>query len=387
MATNVIPTSEQINQTKRSIDAYIQTIDQHPDRRTGAYPYYLFHEPGQPIQGTVILFHGLSNRPHQMRLLASYLFENGFNVYQSTIAGHAYINPAKNWCQIDLKPEYVDRIKQKIQNDPILQEYLKNFANNPFEARPGDIQQRALLARLVHLEPELIDIARAIELPNDPNFDKYYISSHLRYLTDAQERLAELDAMPGEVYTIGLSVGGAVALGLAASRPDRIRAVVAYAPLLKVIESRRRYVNLAGPLDIYEFGWDPNLRFPVGCFTAADRFGSTLVLGESSMRSLKTIPTFLVTTENDDAADLATNKAFYQQLGGARNLNEFYLYLAQDLVPHPMVDPEEVSQNMSNRFWKSLYQETFRFLAEGIVNVSHLSVLGQDPSLPAVPDR
>jgi len=42
-----------------------------------------------------------------------------------------------------------------------------------------------------------------------------------------------------------------------------------------------------------------------------------------------------------------------------------YLYSASDLVPHPMVDPTTISQNMTNRFWQSMYQETFRFLTTG----------------------
>jgi pimeloyl-ACP methyl ester carboxylesterase len=318
--------------------------------------------------------------------LASYLFQNGFNVYQSSIAGHPLIDPAKNWCQVDLKPEYAEPLKEKVQKDPVLQTFLQNFANNPGAARPGLMQQIGLMARLVLIAPQLLDITKAIETPDDPDFDRYFTSSHLHYLTEAQARLAELDAMPGDIFTVGLSVGGAVALGLAASRPDRVRGVVAYAPLLKIFgKERRQYVNLAGPLDISESGWDANLRFPIGCLTAADRFGSSVVLSEASVRSLSNIPTFLVLTENEDAADLETTQDFYQRIGGEGEGHRFFLYPKEDLVPHPMVDPTEVSQNMSNRFWQSLYQETFRFLSAGRVNTSNLDNIEQDHSLPIVP--
>ncbi len=386
IAAQTTPTIDQINSTKAAIEAYIQTIAQNPDRREGAYPYYLFHDPGQPIRGTVMLFHGFSAKPHQMWRLTDYLFRNGFNVYQPSIAGHTLINPAKNWCQVDLKPEYAVPLKEKVARDPVLQNYLKNFASNPDAARPGFVQQTALMARLLILEPRLFDIVKSIEESDDPDFDKYFISSHDRYLSEAQARLTELDAMPGAIYTVGLSVGGAVALGLAGARPDRVRGTVAFAPLLKIYgKQRRQYVNLAGPLDISESGWDANLRFPVGCLTAADRFGSSVVLSEKSVRSLCNIPTFLVLTENEDAADIDTNKAFYQQIGGEDNGNCFYLYKASDLVPHPMIDPTEVSQNMSNRFWQSLYQETFRFLTSGRVSVSNLGNVEQDQTLPIVP--
>lgn len=386
IAAETIPTLEQINQAKAAIDAHIQSLNQNPDRRDGALPYYLFHEAGRPIRGTGIIFHGFSAKPHQMWRLADYLFQNGFNVYQPSIAGHPLINPTKNWCQVDLKPEYAEPIKAKVQKDPVLRTFIQNFMNNPGAARPGFMQQAGLMARLVLIEPRLLDIVKSIETADDPDFDRYFTSSHLRYLTEAQARLTELDAMPGDVFTVGLSVGGAVALSLAASRPDRVRGVVAYAPLLKIFgEERRQYVNLAGPLDISESGWDPNLRFPVGCLTAADRFGNSVVLSEASVRSLSNVPTFLVLTENEDAADIETNQDFYERIGGEAEGHRFFLYPKEDLVPHPMVDPTEVSQNMSNRFWQSLYQETFRFLSAKRVNTSNLGSLEQDPDLPIVP--
>ncbi|MCY7324323.1 MAG: alpha/beta hydrolase, partial [Phormidesmis sp. CAN_BIN36] len=339
IALSVTPTVDQITQTKQAIDAYIQTVAAHPDRREGAYPYYLFHEPGAEIRGTVMLFHGFSAKPHQLWRLADYLFRNGFNIYQPSIAGHTLINPAKNWCQVDLRPQYADPLKRRIQEDPVLSNYFKNLAENPTGfSRPNRLQQAALMARLLLLEPRLLDIVKSLEMADDPDFDKYFISSHDRYLTEAQARLAELGSMPGAIYTVGLSVGGAVALGLAAARLDRVRRVVAYAPLLKIYgQERRQYVNLAGPLDISESGWDANLRFPIGALTAVDRFGSSVVLSEKGVRSLQNVPTFLVLTENEDAADIETNQEFYQEIGGEENGNAFYLYEAKDLVPHPMV--------------------------------------------------
>ncbi len=383
----ILPTADQINQTKQAIAAYVQSIDANPDRREGAYPYYLFHEPGQPIRGTVMIFHGFSAKPHQMWRLADYLFSNGFNVYQPSLAGHVYIHAAKTWPQVDLIPEIAEPLKAKVQQDPVLSNYMNNLANSSSQfTRPNAMQRIALMARLLAIEPRLLDIMKAIETPDDPDFDRYFISSHLKYLSNAEDRLAELTAMPGPVYTIGLSVGGSVALGLAAAHPDRIQQVVAFAPLLHIYgEERRQYVNLAGPLDISESGWDPNLRFPVGCLTACDRFGSSMVLSKSSLNSLQKIPTFLVLTENEDAADLNTNKSFFDKIGGQQNGNFCHLYPAKDLVPHPMVDPTEVSQGMSNRFWQSLYQETFRFLTTSKVDLTNMSSLDQNTDMPSVP--
>lgn len=385
--SQTIPTADQLAQTQAAIDAYIRRIDQSPYRREGAYPYYRFHPAGQPIRGTVMLFHGFSAKPHQMWRLTEYLFQNGFNVYQPSIAGHPFVPPTTQWPQVDLRPEYAEPLRQKVQQDPVLQTFFANLAANPDGfSKPSYHQRLALIARLMAIEPKLPDIIRAIEKTDDPDFDRYFISSHLRYRQDAVERLQELDALPGPIFTVGLSVGGAVALGLAAARPDRIDKVVAYAPLLKIFgEDRRRYVNLAGPLDISESGWDPSLRFPVGCLTAADRFGSDYVLDRQSVSTLSQIPTCLILTENEDAADIETNQDFFKRLGGDRQGHRFFMYPAQDMVPHPMVDPTEVSQGMSNRFWQSLYQETFRFLTEGEISPENLESLSPSPDLPPVP--
>jgi pimeloyl-ACP methyl ester carboxylesterase len=387
---SILPTQDQLQRTRQRIDAYIQTIASSPDRRDGAFPYYLFHGADTPINGTVLMFHGFSAKPHQMSRLADYLFRNGFNVYQATLAGHAYRFPDRHWPQVDLKPEILIPLREKVNADPVLQTYLANLAmTSQGAASPSPIQMAGLMARLRKLEPRMFDIIAAIERDNDPDFDRYFVSSHLAYLTDAQARLAELEAMPGPVYTVGLSVGGAVALALGAKNAQRVAKAVAFAPLLEVYgETRERYVNLAGPLDVKEFGWD-DLRFPLGCFTAANRFGS-FVRKEENLAALRPKPTLMILTENEDAANLETNQSFNQALGRASLVRQYdhhysYTFPSEDLVPHPMVDPLEVSQNMSNAYWKPMYQEVFRFLTQTEFEGSSLEHTTEVSGLPAVP--
>ena len=379
------PSNEQLIQTRNKIDAYIQSIDANPNHRAGAYPYYRFHEAGEQIRGTVIIFHGFSGQPEQMWRLAEYLFQNGFNFYQATLAGHAFLPPATYWPQVDLKPEILNPLRAKVQEDPVLKNFFTNMASQPGQIpKPGYLQQVGLVSRLIKIEPRLLDIAKAAERENDSDFERYFDSSHMNYLTDARQRLAELDAMPGPIYAIGLSVGGATALALAADQPSRIKRVVSFAPLLKIFDPQReKYVNLAGPLDISETGWDPALRFPVGAFTAAARFGS-FVRKRENVKALQQVPTFLALTENEDAAKVETSKDFFKAIGGESKGHRCYVYPAADLVPHPMVDPTTVSLGMTNRFWQSLYQETFRFLNQGNIDPKNMSSLEQNSDLPQV---
>lgn len=386
MTTNldihISPSEEQITKTKKAIESYFLKWLADPNKRENANPYYLIHDPGQPIRGTVMVFHGFGAKPKQMEVLADYLFRNGFNIYQIPLAGHAFLPADKYWPQIDLKPEFYEPLREKVKKDPVLQNFFANreaYLGSLFQ-KPNPIQMLSLIRRILRLEPRMADMVLAIERQNDPDFNRYFNSTHMNLLHDAQERLAELDAMPGPIYTVGLSVGGAVALGLAASRSDRIKKVVAFAPLLEVEnELRERYINITGPLDLREFTWE--VSFPVGCLTAANYFGA-FVRSDKNVQVLKNIPTCLVMTENDDATDNQVLQKFFKSIGGEAKGHRSYVYDASDLVPHPMVDPRELSQGMNNRFWKSLYQETFRFLTQGKIDPKNMDSLEEANDLP-----
>jgi esterase/lipase len=390
MTTNLklstTPTSEQLARTKKRIDAYIQSVESDPNFRTGSTPYYGFHDAGKAIHGTVVIFHGFSGKPPQMSKLSDYLFANGFNYYQTNLAGHTLKPPSKFWCQVDLKPEIYNPLREKVQKDSVLSNYIANLPTDPNKfQRPSFQQQAGLVSRLLLIEPRLLDIVPAIERDNDPDFYRYFDSSHMEYLTHAQQRLAELDDMPGPIYAIGLSVGAAIALGLAADKPNRISKVVSYAPLLKLqTPLMERYVNLAGPLDIHEKSWSPGESFPIGALTAAAKYGA-FVREPKNVKALQQVQTFMVLTENEDAANIPTNQKFFNDIGGEKKGNRFYIYPASDLVPHPLAEPDVKSQGMTNRFWQSLYQETFRFLTTGEIDPGNMSNTEQDPNLPQVP--
>lgn len=381
-----VPTAAAIAQTKAAIEAHLSAVRSHRDQRAGAHPYYRFHPIGQPIYGTVLMFHGFSRRPHQMWRLADYLFNQGFNVYQVTLAGHDRRSPEENWPRLDLRPEYAEPLKAKFRNDRVLQSAL---ALRDSSAEGACAHQAAILQRLLEVAPELIIYAVAIARPDHPDFGRYFISSHGAFLENAQARLAELAALPDPIFTVGLSVGGTVALGLAATaqrsiqRP--IQRVVAYAPLLQTFGADcRQYVRFVGPLDMGDrTGWDADLQFPLGALTAADYLGSQVTAMAEKLRST---PTFVTLTENEDAADIEAIEQFFGDIGGFARGHRKYRYPAAARVPHPMIDPTETSQGMRNSYWQSLYQETFRFLTTGDIEVKNLASLSQAAELPLVPE-
>lgn len=386
LEVSVSPSSEQIARTKERIDAYIRTVKANPNYRPDSAPYYGFHEAEKAVRGTVLIFHGFSAKPNQLSALSDYLFNNGFNYYQANLANHTLQPPSKYWCQVDLKPEILNPLREKVQKDKVLTDFIASLPQDPAKfQRPSLQQQASLVSRLLLIEPRLVNIIPAAERDSDRNFGRYFNSNHMEYLTDARQRLAELDAMPGPIYVIGLSVGGAIALGIAADQPKRVSKVITYTPLLKLYEPTvEQYIELAGPLDMYEKSWRPGEVFPVGALTAAAKYGE-YVRESKNVKALQNVKTLMVLTENEDAASIPTNQKLFNDIGGDAKENRLFIYPASDLVPHPLAEPNVKSQGMTNRFWQSLYQETYRFLVTGEINPGNMRTVEQDPNLPQVP--
>jgi dienelactone hydrolase len=119
--------------------------------------------------------------------------------------------------------------------------------------------------------------------------------------------------------------------------------------------------------------------------TAANYFGG-FVRSYKNVQTLKNLPTCFVLTENEDATDNQTIQNFFKSLGSEAKGHRCYIYAASSLVPHPMIDPRQTSQGMSNAFWKNLYQETFRFLTVGEINPKNMKSLDEADDLPHIPN-
>ena len=103
------------------------------------------------------------------------------------------------------------------------------------------------------------------------------------------------------------------------------------------------------------------------------KYGQSVVRTGSSFKA-RGQKLFLVTTDNEDAADSRQTKAFFDAAGGASAGNVFYNYRAEQRVPHPINGLDGRSQGMINFYYKTLFQETVRFFDKGVVKTERLGL-------------
>lgn len=438
----VAPNANEVNLTMGRISAYIDDINNRASegdssrrveiyRNTGGTPepYCLFHKPLEPIYGTVILFHGFNDRPQQQAALASYLFHSGFNVYNAFLVNHWRVPGTAFWPKTAYRLDVLERVKTELEKPEnaaaiaVLKNHLESPNTSPEHAQPGtlDEEDTGILDQI--LAPAGLsssDIKDAWTDPGGPSFRKLFnfdngnlnspTPDFLTFITDAQARLDDLKAMPGPVFISGLSVGGAVVLGLAeaevAANPDprnrRIRGVISQAGWLKSIsDDTQSQVMLVGPLDdkvtaaggSYPISW-PNhkVEFSPASIAATAALGS-YVTREQRVAALATVRTAFITTNVEVSADnKAVKKLFDAMNAGIPNYHQYVEYPAGHNVGHAMTDPENYrgeeaagsGGNHWNVYWRTLYQEIFRFYTTGKIDQRQLFSKEQDNALPRV---
>eukprot|EP00276_Gloeochaete_wittrockiana_P000378 CAMPEP_0184671478 /NCGR_PEP_ID=MMETSP0308-20130426/85519_1 /TAXON_ID=38269 /ORGANISM="Gloeochaete witrockiana, Strain SAG 46.84" /LENGTH=289 /DNA_ID=CAMNT_0027118621 /DNA_START=442 /DNA_END=1311 /DNA_ORIENTATION=- len=286
-----------------------------------------------------------------------------------------------------MKPEYRKQILEEVGKEEFLKKALKEITDSAAKGLPAPVHAVKEVLEILARKPELLKILRLAFEPTAEDYGKYYVSEHRKYLEYGLDRLAEVSSLPGPVFTIGLSAGGSTALALAGERPDRVTRCVAYAPLLRVVDdTKRAWTMLTGALHVSPQDFDPTTpadAFDMASYTALDNLGSAIIMSDASIKALSHTPCFILTTENDDATDNQTIRAFIEALGGKDNGHVLTDYSKDMQVPHPMMNPDEISQGMTNQYYKNMYQETYRFLTDGTVKVSQVQEKTPlDPALP-----
>jgi alpha-beta hydrolase superfamily lysophospholipase len=431
----VRPTVSDVQGAMTKISAFADRIDREvPDsvRRRELFsgssrgnkmdPYCLFHAPGKAIYGTVVLFHGFNDRPHQQAKLGSYLFHNGFNVYNVYLANMYMVEGTDFWPKTTYKPELLVALQRKLAA-PAVQTVLQPILPR---LQAGTMTEADTIALDRILAPELStsmvkaawtnpggDAWKQLMATNTPVEGQSLpeaarTSDFMAYVKDATDRIADLSDMPGPVFVSGLSVGGTVALAAAAADGGRrVKGVVSHAPWLQSIDAKNNtQVMIAGPLDkmigaaggTYPMKWESHqISFSPASISATLALGAWTAKPEN-VRTLAQIPTAQVVTEDEDSADNAASGALQTAFTSdprVAGLHARVTYPKALRVRHAITDPENYKDGDPagpswNRYWRTLYQESFRFYTTGAMNQENLVRREVDPALPkpacAMPD-
>lgn len=423
----VRPTAEDVQGAMTKISKHLDRITREvPDsaRRRELYsaanrgkkmePYCLFHAPGKAIYGTVVLFHGFNDRPHQQAKLASYLFHNGFNVYNVFLANMYMVEGTDYWPKTVFRQDVLATLLGKLsapENQTVLQPILPRLQSGALTG-----EDKIALDRILGPQLSLEMLVAAWGEPGGEKWKRLYQthtpadgeslvdSAHkadfMDYVRDASERIAELSDLPGPIFVQGLSVGGTVALAAAAADGGRrVKGVVSHAPWLQSIDPKNNtQVMIAGPLDSligaaggqYPIRWDSHrIAFSPASISATLALGSWTA-SPSNVQKLSAIPTAQVVTEDEDSADNAASgklHAAFASNAASAALHARVTYPRDLHVRHAITDPENYRDGDPagpswNRYWRTLYQESFRFFTTGKMSQENLVRREIDTALP-----
>lgn len=171
--------------TKAQYDDCIQKIDKYITKVKAAaptpvrdVPQFMFHAPGTPVRGLIMTFHGFSGTHYDHRILGRYLYDQGYDVFNTMLAGHMF--DGKHWPETLLADAYGGKtVKETIAKDPELMQMLAQSRSNV--AIIPD-----LLSRLREKNPDFERVMSAqtymaaLDDDEDPNFAKFFDSEHRR---------------------------------------------------------------------------------------------------------------------------------------------------------------------------------------------------------------
>jgi hypothetical protein len=321
------------------------------------------------------------------------------------------------WPKTVYKPELLAVVQAKLarpENQAILAPVMPRLQSGALT--PEDMQT---LDRVLSPELSMDKLKRAWSDPESAEFKELYVASPTggreslpdaarkadfkAYVRDATARIAELSDMPGPVFVSGLSVGGTVALAAgAADGGRRVRGIVSHAPWLQSIDPKNnQQVMMAGPLDSaigalggqYPLEWDSHhIKFSPASIAATLALGSWTARRDNVM-TLARIPTAQVITDAEDSADNTASGKLHAALTmdpRVAGLHTRVNYPTELGVRHAITDPENYRDASDgrpgswNKYYRTLYQESFRFYTTGTMNQANLARREEDPNLPKV---
>ena len=301
----------------------------------GSEPYLKLHKGDDKVRGTVVVFHGFAGMPIQQNPLVDYLFSQGYDVFNASVAGHYKVN--------------VPGSRRSFFGSNQLESGGLSTLDNTFVAWPY------------------------ADYGHDPIKE---------YNAEVDATYEIMKTLRKPFFAAGLSAGATQAIRMGARYPNDFKRVVAFAPLLDLEAGKKGQLTQAaaiiatarivvgGQWDGW-FAWDKSNPFPQGCFWGLQKYGLSLVKTATSFTSHGQ-QLFLVTTDHEDAADSSKTKTFFSDAGGAVGGHSYYNYGKDQWVPHPIDAIDSRSQGTINFYYKTLFQETLRFLNEGRVKSERL---------------
>ena len=387
---DVTVTKEQYDECINNIRAHIAKLRSAGPQTVRPPPAFMFHAPGEKVRGLVLTFHGFAQWHWDHRIIGRYLYDQGYDIVHTALAGHMYTG--EHWPLTLLSEEFGGKtVPQTFMQNEELRSLLQQSERNPLVIP-------RLITRLQQLNTDFERVMSAqtyynsIDNDEDPNFARFFDSTHRDYYHEGARYLRMCDSHPGPVHVMGLSGGATTALALAGMFPDRISRCIPMAPPLEMYEpvpnTQRSLINYIGPLGVAQFDkWDPKRPFPISAFTALGRFGGSVSSSDVVKNVFKTkkVQMFMMLTENEDAADIPTNIKFFEECGGRGADHHFFIYPFNYNVPHPLLDPTGASRGLRNRYYIPFYQMMYSFLAVGHVDTAAMLQTKPVRDLPLPP--
>lgn len=390
-------TADQVFRANRALSAHIRSITADPDFVPGTAPSFRLHQPGVPVRGTVVFFHGYSDVPSRFDFFAAYLFRNGYNVFQAALPGHTS-DRMQSMPAARLRTAYgFDVARRILRADPVIGPALRDIdagGPSPLDITPSleaiisyaDIAKRGRTVLKQNMSPRMY--ARFMKAMNAisrtdyyPGLERelrlYFDSDHDRYQFEPAQQLSLVSALPGPLSVVGFSAGGMAAV-YAAGRTKTVDKLILLAPYLA-----QGIVS------------DINLRFLYAGAGALNLFNSSKVMLTSSAslapvlaqrisrqdeitRNVRTHAKTLCLIAEDDI--YVNAKEVLRRCNGVlRNKHtRTFLYPKEDGLGHFVLPVEQM------RFVESLSQELLRFLATGNIKTARLRKEAGSVDLPSV---
>lgn len=390
----------QFNRAKKAVEDYIATIVGDPDRRVVSEPLYQFHPPGVKTYGTVIFWHGITDRPSNESLIGRYLFENKFNVFLAPLAGHSL--EASRWPSTILRESKgLQAARSIILADPELRNIIDSVNNGTLpppvlQPTPGFNLSAAIDRMMIMLKKGLSasdfkNVRKAVRILTTENyfpglekkFFRFFNSDHTRYESTPLEQLSLVSALPGPVYLGGFSLGAIQAL-YATARSKYVKRQVLLAPFFdvntpKALPEVKLFFEVVGAFDLYTAPNPFDTNVPSRILPAAETAGRFSTQDEITRNARTHTATFCAMSPNDNIASFRRAMHICKgPLTNSRSVTFNYPKENTDLGHF-------ISPGFLNPFSEALAKEILRFYVTGKVNVSFLNTVQGDPKLSPLP--